>query len=233
MISLRALVVADQESKFIWEHFDRSRFQGIDVIVSCGDLKASYLSFLTTMVAAPLLYVPGNHDAAYLHEPPEGCEDLTRRMVTIKGVRFIGFGGANSRTPQPFHYTERDMARAVVRRIPEICTHGGFDVLVTHAPSLGIGDGEDSFHKGFGAYNALMNQFRPHVHLHGHQHMNYKGAAKQSEYGQTQIINGYGYHIVELAIPRKKPARLSYIKTRYDWGKTYAGQLSAASTPGL
>ena len=54
MVTLRALVVADEESRYIWDFFDRQAFKGIDVIIACGDLKASYLSFLTTMVAAPL-----------------------------------------------------------------------------------------------------------------------------------------------------------------------------------
>ncbi len=225
VMHVRALVVSDQESKFIWDYFDRSRFQGIDVIISCGDLKASYLAFLTTMVAAPLLYVPGNHDAHYLRTPPEGCDDLTERMAVVKGVRFIGFGGANSTSPKPFHYTEKDLTRQIVRRMPEICLHGGFDVLVTHAPALGLGDGEDSFHKGFRGYLALMEQFEPAYHIHGHQHMNYPGAKPQLNYRQTNIINGYGYQVIDLAIPAgRSRKRLSYIKTRYEWGRTYASQ---------
>ncbi len=225
MKSLRALVVADQESKFIWDHFDRSRFEGIDVIVSCGDLKASYLSFLTTMVAAPLLYVPGNHDSAYLRDPPEGCEDLTQRMVTIKGVRFIGFGGANSAAPKAFHYTEKDVSKQIVRRIPEICSNGGFDVLVTHAPAHGVGDGDGNFHKGFRGYLALLHQYQPCYHLHGHQHASYPGYKQNILYRGTQVINGYGYRILDMNI-RPRPEgekRLSYIKTRYHWGRAYAG----------
>ena len=66
MPELRLLVVADKESSYIWDHFDKSRFEGVDLIISCGDLKASYLSFLTTMVAAPLYYVHGNHDGITL-----------------------------------------------------------------------------------------------------------------------------------------------------------------------
>lgn len=224
MNSLRALIVSDQESKFIWDHFDRSRFEGIDVIISCGDLKASYLSFLTTMVGAPLLYVPGNHDGDYLRRPPEGCEDLTQQMVTIKGVRFIGFGGANSMAPKPFHYTEKDVSRQVVRRIPEICNHGGFDVLVTHTPAEGVGDGGSNFHRGFRGYLALLHQYQPCYHLHGHQHPSYPGYKKEQHYRGTHIINAYGYRVLELSCkPQEESRRLSYILTRYNWGRVYAG----------
>lgn len=221
MKHLRVLLVADEESKFIWDHFDRSRFEGVDVIISCGDLKASYLSFLTTMVAAPLLYVPGNHDGAYLHTPPEGCDDLTDRMVSIKGVRFIGFGGAHSRSPKPFHYTEKDLTRQVVRRLPEICMNGGFDVLVTHAPAEGLGDG-DAFHKGFKGYLALLHQFAPSYHMHGHQHSGYDGFVARQDYKGTKVINGFGYQLIDLEIPGNKVKRLSYLKTRYDFVREYA-----------
>ncbi|MHC1786729.1 MAG: metallophosphoesterase [Christensenellales bacterium] len=228
MIQLRALVISDQESNFIWDFFDRSHFQSIDVIISCGDLKASYLSFVTTMVAAPLLYVPGNHDSHYLTQPPEGCEDLTCRMVTLKGVRFLGFGGANSRSPLPFHYSEKDVTRQITKRMPEICSNGGFDVLVTHTPAFGLGDGEDSFHKGFLSYRALLDQFTPRYHLHGHQHLSYPGAREQMVHKGTSIINAYGYKVIDLHFnPAARSKRLSLIKTRYDWGKVYAGQLRA------
>ena len=224
MTTLRALIVADQESKFIWDFFDKSRFQGVDVIISCGDLKASYLSFLSTMIGAPLLYVPGNHDGAYLSKPPEGCDDLTYKMAVIKGVRFIGFGGANSLSPKPFHYGEKEVAKQIVRRIPEICTHGGFDVLVTHAPAAGVGDGEDSFHRGFRSYLALLKQHEPSYFLHGHQHANYGGYKQNQLIGRTKVVNAFGYQIIDLQVPKPAPQqkRLSYIKTRYDWGKTYA-----------
>lgn len=224
-MKLRALVVADQESKYIWDYFDKANFPDIDVIISCGDLKASYLSFLTTMLSAPLLYVPGNHDSHYLRQPPEGCDDLTDKMITVKGVRFLGFGGANSASPKPFHYTEKDVAKQVVRRLPEICTQGGFDVLVTHTPAFGLGDGEDSFHKGFIAYTALIEQFEPAFHLHGHQHMNYGGARERFTHGKTEVINGFGYKVVEIDTRKVKHKRLSYIMTRYNWGKIYGSKL--------
>ena len=54
---MKILFLADEESKVYWEYFKKEDFEGIDVIVSCGDLKASYLSFLTTMVGVPVLYV--------------------------------------------------------------------------------------------------------------------------------------------------------------------------------
>ena len=44
-MKLKALVVSDHESEYIWDFFDAKAFQGIDVIISCGDLKPEYLSY--------------------------------------------------------------------------------------------------------------------------------------------------------------------------------------------
>lgn len=73
---MKILVVADEENNYIWDHFDKNRFSDIDLMISCGDLKASYLSYLVTMINAPLYYVHGNHDGRFETSPPEGCISL-------------------------------------------------------------------------------------------------------------------------------------------------------------
>ena len=202
-MKLRALVVSDHESEYIWDFFDASVFKGVDVIVSCGDLKAEYLSFLVTMIPAPLLYVRGNHDGRYEQNPPEGCIDLEEKPAVVKGVRFVGFGGCKCAKPEPNHYSEREMARRV-KRTERLLTlqRKGFDVLVTHAPAAGLGDGDDSFHEGFASYRALIDRFQPRYHLHGHQHLSYSiGSKRVIEYNQTTIINGFNYYLMDMEFP--------------------------------
>ena len=79
---MRVLVVADEESKSLWDHYAPEKLEGVDVIISCGDLSADYLEFLVTMVKCPVLYVPGNHDYRYVEHPPGGCA----RRVPCAGV---------------------------------------------------------------------------------------------------------------------------------------------------
>ena len=62
---MNILVVADEESKSLWDYYEKSKLEDIDLILSCGDLSPSYLSFLVTMSKAPVLYVRGNHDDKY------------------------------------------------------------------------------------------------------------------------------------------------------------------------
>ena len=69
---MRILALADEEAKYYWDYFDKSKLEGIDLILSCGDLKPEYLSFLATFAKVPILYVRGNHDDIYETRPPEG-----------------------------------------------------------------------------------------------------------------------------------------------------------------
>ena len=70
---MKILVVADEECRYFWDYYQPGRLKDYDLILSCGDLKSEYLSFLVTMGRAPLLYVHGNHDTNYDQRPPEGC----------------------------------------------------------------------------------------------------------------------------------------------------------------
>ena len=70
---MKIMAIADHESELLWDYFDKSYLEGIDLILSCGDLKPQYLSFLATFTQAPVLYVHGNHDDRYEETPPDGC----------------------------------------------------------------------------------------------------------------------------------------------------------------
>lgn len=59
---MKILLLADEESKYLYDFFDKSKLEGIDLIISCGDLSPNYLSFLATFSSVPILYVHGNHD---------------------------------------------------------------------------------------------------------------------------------------------------------------------------
>ena len=62
-VGMRILVIADIESKALWDYFDKSMLENVDLIVSCGDLNPKYLSFLATVVQVAVTYVRDNHYA--------------------------------------------------------------------------------------------------------------------------------------------------------------------------
>ena len=62
---MKILAIADEEARYLWDYFEKSKLKGVDLIISCGDLAPEYLSFLATFTSAPVLYVHGNHDDKY------------------------------------------------------------------------------------------------------------------------------------------------------------------------
>lgn len=195
---MKILLVSDREDPYIWDHFDRERFAGIDLVISSGDLKNDYLSFLVTMISVPLFYVPGNHDTEYLTNPPEGCESIDGRLVTYKGKRILGLGGSFCYSNQEFQYDDRQMEKRIRKLRYPLWKNHGFDILVTHAPAFGVGDGDDLCHRGFKAFNNLMDKYRPKYFIHGHQHLNYKRQPRIQVYSSTTVINAYGYYILDI-----------------------------------
>ena len=53
MRSLKILFISDEPSSALWDHFDRSRLDGIDLIISCGDLPPQAVLFKMSLAAYP------------------------------------------------------------------------------------------------------------------------------------------------------------------------------------
>lgn len=187
------------ESQALWEYFNPGRLEDIDVILSCGDLKPEYLSFLATFFKGPVLYVHGNHDSIYQQRPPEGCICIEDRLYVHQGVRFLGLGGSMRYKSGPHQYTQSQMTMRAVKLWPRIVKARGFDVLVTHAPARNLGDSAGLPHQGFTVFCRLMDHWRPRYMIHGHVHLNYDPMAKRvRQYGETTVVNAFEKWVVEL-----------------------------------
>lgn len=195
---MKILFVSDYESPYIWDYFNPEKFKDIDLMISCGDLKAEYLSFLVTMIKAPLFYVPGNHNDSYLTNPPEGCESIDNRIVNYKGIKIMGLGGSKRYNIGNYQYTEKEMSRKILRLKPKIWWNKGIDIFVSHSPAFKLGDGEDRCHQGFKAFYKVLDKYSPKYFVHGHQHLNYGFQPERTrQYKNTKVINAYGYFILD------------------------------------
>ena len=192
-------MISDEESAYHWDFYQPGMLNGIDLILSCGDLKADYLSFLVTMGRAPLLYVHGNHDINYVNHPPEGCDCIDGDLVTVKGLRIMGLGGSMMYSRGPHQYTERQMERRIRRMKLKLMQAGGVDIVLTHAPVRGFGDQDDPAHRGFAAFLPLLDKYRPQYLIHGHVHKRYSSKMERVlHYGDTTIINASGRYVLEI-----------------------------------
>lgn len=189
---MKILAIADEESKYLWDYFDKSKIEGIDLIISCGDLNPHYLSFLVTLSSVPVLYVHGNHDGKYENIPPEGCTCIDDEIYVYNGVRILGLGGSMRYKPGPHQYTEWQMRQRVAKLKFKLFKSRGFDILVTHAPAYQLNDGMDLPHQGFQVFKTLMEKYRPKYFLHGHVHLSYgRGHKRYDKYQDTHVINAY------------------------------------------
>jgi hypothetical protein len=77
---------------------------------------------------------------------------------------------------------------------------GRVDVLLTHAPPRGVGDGSDPAHRGFAALHPLVAALRPGVLLHGHVLPCDAGPPERSErrLGRTTVLNVTGRHLLDI-----------------------------------
>jgi hypothetical protein len=215
----RILAIADEVEEALYgDALSRLR---PDVIVSCGDLPFDYLENLVTRAAVPLVYVPGNHDpdlgpaevptsmwpgsAIRVDDQPpgpQGCDGADGRVVEAAGLRIAGLGGSLRYKPGANQYSQGAMrwrslrleARLGLRRA---LRRQGLDVLLTHAPPLGLGDGEDPAHQGFAALHGLVRRVRPRLLLHGHVHPFHRRQPDRT-LGETRVVNVIPYRLLEL-----------------------------------
>lgn len=196
---MKILAIADQESKLLWDYFDKSYLEGIDLILSCGDLKPQYLSFLATFTHAPILYVHGNHDGVYEQTPPDGCICIEDKIYVHEGIRIMGLGGSMRYKPGDHQYTQGQMNWRMWKMWLKLKRHKGIDILLTHSPAYRFHDGKDLPHMGFEAFCTIMDKYKPAYFVHGHVHMNYgRQFPRLSTYNETQVINAYERYIFEI-----------------------------------
>lgn len=201
MKKLKVLLLSDEVDRGLYDHFRRDMLDGIDVIISCGDLPARYLEFLSTLFPGPVFYVCGNHDEQYKFRPPEGCICIEDKIVEYEGVRFLGLGGSMRYRDGDFQYTEKEMERRIRRLYWKLRRKKGFDVLVAHSPAKGHHDGKGA-HSGFACFNALIRKYSPRYFFYGHVHLSYDASSPRcSRLGNTITVNAFQKHILEIEVP--------------------------------
>ncbi len=171
----------------------RRRYHDIELIISCGDLPAYYLEFITSILNVPLFYVRGNHDEGYDERPPGG-EDLHNRVMKYRGLTFVGLEGSISYNRGSIQYSEYEMLKKVIKLGPRLFYRRwrrgrGLDVLVAHSPPRGIHDLPDPTHTGFRAFLTFMDWYRPRYLLHGHVHTWDRRSVVETDYGMTRVMN--------------------------------------------
>ena len=196
---MRILTVSDRVESVLSDREAPSRFPGVELILSCGDLPPEYLSFLRAIFGVPLYYVLGNHDIRYESTRPLGCMDLHAKLVRFQGIRLLGLEGSRWYNGGPQQYSEREMKRIIWGLRPKLWIGKGLDIILTHAPPRHIHDEEDLCHRGFRSFRWLVDKYSPRYFIHGHTHALFTDPSERiTTVNQTKVINSYGYFIFDI-----------------------------------
>ncbi|MBN1402174.1 MAG: metallophosphoesterase family protein [Anaerolineae bacterium] len=207
---MKILTVSDTVVDLIHSPMLAQRFSDVDCILGCGDLNYSYMEYIVTILGKPFYFVYGNHAQHVLiteHGPvsvePRGCINIHRRVIHHNGLLVAGLEGSMLYNHGPHQYSEREMAWQATLLAPRLLWNTWrygrpLDILITHAAPLGIHDGQDQCHRGFATFLRFMDRYKPLYLIHGHMHLYRRDAQRVSQYGDTTVINSFGYQIIEI-----------------------------------
>jgi predicted phosphodiesterase len=83
---MRILTVSDRVEPLLYDRFNGEQFEGLDLVLACGDLPPEYLSFMAAKFKVPLYFVRGNHDFRYAAKPPQGCINLNADLIQRRSL---------------------------------------------------------------------------------------------------------------------------------------------------
>lgn len=216
---MQFLTVSDEVVPSIYSLNIKERFGHVQSVLACGDLPYYYLEFIVTMLGVPLFYVLGNHDTIEetsngdILTEARGCTLLEGKVILHDGWLIGGLGGSirynDDTAPQ---YTDQQMMMRIWRMTPQLLLnkvrHGRhIDILLTHAPPLGIHNGPSRPHRGFKVFQSFMDRFQPRYLIHGHIHRSYGySAVTETRYKETLIVNTAGSRLLTVAdLPTSQP----------------------------
>lgn len=220
---VKILCVADEVDRIVYSNGIKDRYGDVNFVISAGDLQMSYLGFIVSMLNKRLYFVFGNHHLEhYTRFKRPSLEENSGEVSSIgrnffgstfigdkvmrdkrTGLLLAGLGGSLMYNRGENQFTDLHMYLKIVKMIPRLLINRIFyrrwiDILVTHAPPLGIGDREDRCHQGFKAFLWFMRKFKPMYLLHGHIHLWDLNEQRERVYEDTTVINIYGRYVLEI-----------------------------------
>lgn len=223
---MKILCISDETDPLIYSKNIAKRYGDVDLVISAGDLPLKYYEFIISTLNKDLYFVFGNHNLEAMGQftkegqvtglsydngpqrvqvmPDYGGTYLDGRVIYDKRHNLIiaGLGGSIRYNKGKNQFTEREMRSRIMKMAPHLLwnklVHGRYlDILVTHAPPLGINDDIDRCHTGFAAFLLFMRRYKPKYLLHGHVHLLDLNHERMVQYGQTKVINIYQNFVLD------------------------------------
>lgn len=181
---MRILILADQDAMR-----DRGQTGPADLVLSCGDVPdPAILEAAEASGCEQVFAVKGNHDAGGGF--PDPIVDVHMSVREFRGVKVGGFNGCWKYKPRGHFLYEEAEVEQLMRVMPAV------DVFVAHNSPRGVHDREDGVHLGFSAFNDYIEEHRPALFVHGHQH-----TSAETQVADTRVIGVVGRRLLEWEPP--------------------------------
>lgn len=220
---MKILCIADHIDPVIYSPGIKTRFKDVGLVLSAGDLPLNYYDFIMSTLNKPLLFVFGNHNLKGMEQYRGWADSFSRyaplrreaeaaaggavhvngRVCREKMVLVAGLGGSRWYNGGENQLTDFQVYVRLAVLIPRLLLnrlrYGRYlDILLTHAPPLGVQDGADLCHRGFKGLLWFMRAFRPRYLVHGHLHLYAGEAPRTTQVGATTVVNAYDHVVIEV-----------------------------------
>ena len=183
--------MSDKESEILLKYYNENHLDDIEFILSAGDLALTYLQTVKSNLKVPLYFVKGNHDEFKLKL--FNNEFIEWRCFEYKGIRIAGIGCKNHNKI----ISEDNMKKMLIRLYRKIKKNNGVDIVISHYPPRGLGDGADETHKGYQSIREFIETVKPKYFIYGHNHLNYGRNDRIMQFEDTQLINAYEKYVLD------------------------------------
>jgi hypothetical protein len=200
---MKILAVSDQVEDRIYELIPQGRFQGIGMVLSCGDLPYGILNIwlpLECVFFASVTTAYSRTARGRMPVPILICRPSSSRAA------HGGFGGSIRRPGPKQRCAGRSLsACGTTGRRPNRRRHGrALDILISHSPPFGIQDDDSGAHRGLRAINWLLKSARPRLHLHGHLHDTRRNLKPDlTMVGETAVMNVFPHRELEFPLVQR------------------------------
>lgn len=138
-----------------------------------------------------MYFVKGNHDE---FKPKLFDRDFIEwRVLEYKGIRIVGIGCKKNDKI----ISEKKMERLLNRLSKKIKKNNGVDIVISHYPLRGVGDGSDITHKGYQAIREFVKKLKPKYFIYGHNHLIYGRNDRIINFEDTTLINAYEKNLLD------------------------------------
>lgn len=190
---MKILIISDVNSELLLNHYKENNFNDVDIILAAGDLPYSYLQTIKRNIKKPLFFVKGNHDK--FKPKIFDSEFFEWRCFEYNGIRIAGIG---CMTYSGHKLSEKQMTKLLTKLHKKIKKLDGIDIVVSHYPLYGLGDGVDESHKGFIALKEFVEKVCPKYFIYGHNHLSYGRKERITYFHDTVLINAYEKYILTI-----------------------------------